>query len=248
MDSGYRDTRSRVIYSLRENARYQLIVLGCAVAALVYFILQNGFHAASIKGMIMALAYAYGLVLAIGLMGHGLVALPRRLYRTASVSGRLRRLQMEAPKTKDKLDDAVDSLQQLEYTVIQLKQQKRGTSKDLQDWIDELADTTPAPDPVPGTAAALRATNPTLPAVVTERYLADITRKLKRARHKKARFVNEWNNLCQSAQDAQAVLDSASSKKLDFGRDSPRNRNFLGRLKFITPSMRYQRSWSSGAK
>ena len=236
-DSGYRDTKSRLIYSLRENARYQLIILGCAIAGLVYFILQNGFHGASIKGMVMALAYAWGLILAIGLMGHGLVALPRRLFRNASVSGRLRRLQMQAPKTKDKLDDATDSLEQLEYTVIQLKQRKNGTSKDMQDWIDELADTTAAPDPRPGAAAAVRATSVSIPAVVTERYLADLTRKLKRARHKKARFVNEWTNLCQQAQDTQTILDSASSKKLDFGGERS---SFLGRLKFVTPSMRYR--------
>ena len=168
-DSGFRDTKGRVLYSLRSNARYQLIVLGTAIAGLVYFVLQNGLHGASIKGMVMALAYAWGLVLAIGLMGHGLVALPRRLFRNASVSGRLRRLQTQAPKTKDMLDDATDSLEQLENTVIQLKQRKNGTSKDLQDWIDELADTTVPPGPRPGAAAAVRSTNATVPAVVTEK-------------------------------------------------------------------------------
>ena len=237
VDSGYRDTQSRILYSLRSNARYQLIVLGAGVAGLVYFILQNGFHAASIKGMIMALAYAYGLVLAIGLMGHGLVALPRKLFKNARVSGRLRSLQMQAPKTKDKLDDATESLMSLENTVIQLKQRKTGTSKNLQDWIDELADTTPAPDPRPGTAAAITSTNVTIPAVITERYLADLTRKLKRARHKKARFVTEWTNLCQKAQDAQKILDSASSKQLDFGRDRS---TFMKRVQFLTPSLRYR--------
>ena len=239
-DSGYRDTKSRVIYSLRENARYQLIVLGVGVAGMVYFILQNGFSGGSIKGMVMALAYAWGLVLAIGLMGHGLVALPRRLFRNASVSGRLRRLQMQAPKTKDKLDEATESLERLENTVIQLKQRKNGTSWELQDWIDELADTAAIPDPRPGTAAAVGAANTSIPAVVTERYLADLTRKLKRASHKKARFVDEWMNLCHQAQDEQTILDSVSSGKLDFGRDTPGDRSILNRLKFITPSMRYQ--------
>ena len=78
-------------------------------------------------------------------------------------------MQMQAPKTKDKLDDATESLMSLENTVIQLKQRKTGTSKNLQDWIDELADTTPAPDPRPGTAAAITSTNVTIPAVITER-------------------------------------------------------------------------------
>lgn len=237
VDSGYRDTQSRVIYSLRENARYSTILLGVGIAGLVYFILQNGFHGVSIKSMVMALAYAYGLVLAMGLMGHGLVALPRKLFRNANVSERLRRLQMQAPKIKEKLDEAVEGLENLENTVIQLKQRKHGSSRDLQEWIDELAETTAPPDHRPGAAAAIRATNTAIPAVVTERYLADLTRKLKRARHKKARFVNEWTNLCQQAQDCETIVNAASSQKLDFGRDIS---NFFGRINLLTPSMRYQ--------
>lgn len=239
-DSGYRDTQQRILYSLRENARYSAILIGSGILGLVYFILQNGFRGASIKAMVIALAYAWGLVLAIGLMGHGLVALPRRLYRTASVSGRLRSLQMQAPKTKEKLDEAVDKLDRLENTVIQLKSRKHGTSRDLQEWIDGLADTTAAPDPRPGAAAAVRATEASIPAVATESYLAELTRKLKRARHKKARFVDEWSNLCQQAQDCQAVLDAASLQRLDFGRDVSGQHDLFSRFKILTPPMRYQ--------
>lgn len=237
VDSGFRDTRSRVLYSLRSNAQYQLIVLGVGVAGLVYYIFQNGFRVQSLKGMVMALAYAYGLILAIGLMGHGLVALPRWLLRTASVSGKLRVLQTQAPKTKDKLDEAVEKLEELENTVSQLKQHKSGAGRNLQEWIDELADTTPAPGIRPGTAAAVGAAGARIPAVITESYMADLTRKLKRARHKEARFVSEWNSICQQAQDAQIILDAASTKKLDFGRDRS---SFMNRLAFVTPAMRYQ--------
>lgn len=238
-DSGYRDVRSRAIYSLRSNLRYQLIALATAIAGLVYFIFENGFHVASIKGLVMALAYAWGLILAIGLMGHGLVALPRKIFRNASVSGRLRRLQAQAPKLRESLDEATDKLEELEQTVYQLKRHKGGASREQQEWIDELADTSAFPDQRPGAAAAIQATNPSIPAVVTDRYLADLTRKLKRARHRKARFVNEWANLCQQAQDAQTILDSASSKKLDWGRASPQESSLFGRMSFLTPNLRY---------
>lgn len=234
-DSGFRETKDRALYSLRRNARYQLMVLGSGTLGLVYFILQNGFHGQSIKGLVMALAYAWGLILAIGLMGHGLVALPRRLFKNASISGRLRRLQTQAPKTKDKLDEAMEQLETLENTVMQLKQRKMGTSRGIQEWIDELADSSALPESRPGAAAAVRSTNPSIPAVVTERYLADLTRKLKRARHKKIRFVSEWMNLCQAAQDMQTILDSATNRQLDFGREQPGSRRF----KILTPTLRF---------
>lgn len=238
-DSGYRDTRSRVIDSAKSNLMYQLIVLGTALVGLVYFVLQNGFHGSSIKGLVMALAYAWGLILGLGLMGHGMVALPRRLFKNADVSERLRRLQGQAPKTKEKLDEAVDQLEQLENTVMQLKQRKHGTSRDLQEWIDDLAESAALPESRPGATAAVRATNVSIPAVVTERYLADLTRKIKRARHKKARFIDEWTTLCQRAQDTQTILDAASSKQLDFGRERSVSYSLLGKQNFVTPSMRY---------
>ncbi|KXT04646.1 hypothetical protein AC578_2100 [Pseudocercospora eumusae] len=237
-DSGYRDAKHRSIYSLRANFRYQLIVLASGIAGLVYFIWQNGFHAESIKGLAMALAYAWGLILGLGLMGHGLVALPRRLFKNAKVSNRLRWLHSQAPKVKDKLDDASDKLEQLENTLLQLKRHKGGASREQQLWIDELAETSSLPDMRPGMAAAIQATAPGIPAVVTDRYLADLTRKLKRARHRKARFLDEWDQLVERAWEMQTILDAATSKKLDFGRSSG-STSLIDRLTFLTPSMRF---------
>ncbi|KAK6431773.1 hypothetical protein LTR95_012065 [Oleoguttula sp. CCFEE 5521] len=222
-DSGFRDTRARVLYSLRSNARYQLITFGTALAGLVYFILSNGFRGQSIKGLVMALAYAWGLVLAIGLMGHGLVALPRRVWRNA---------RAQAPRTKDRLDDAAEELGGLEDTVMQLRQRKTGMGKEMLEWIEELAET--ASTPSSGRGTATRPSNPTLPAVVTERYLADLTRKLKRARHKKARFTSEWTRLYLRAKHTQTTLDAASSKTL------PSNRSANTLLQnLLTPALRY---------
>lgn len=238
-DSGYRDTRSRLIYSLKTNARYQIIVLGSGIAGLVYLIYQNGFDGSTIKGLVMALAYTWGLILAIYLMGHGLVALPRRLIKNASVSGRLKGLQTQAPKIKDKLDEAMEHLEQLEGQVMQLRQRKNVVSGDLQEWIEELADTSALPESRPSTVAVGRAAGTGVPAVVTERYVADLTRKLKRARHRKARYVDEWDRLVQSAKDTQTILDSATSQKLDFGREKPTDHSLLSNLRILTPSMRY---------
>ncbi|KXL49994.1 hypothetical protein M433DRAFT_153971 [Acidomyces richmondensis BFW] len=236
VDSGFRDARARIWDSVRSTARYQLLMLGIGAAGLVYIVLQTGFHAATLKALVMALAYAWGLVLAIGLMGHGCVALPRRLFRNARVSDRLRRLQTHAPKVKDRLDDAVEELEGLEEMVAQLKQRKSGVGKDLQDWIDELADTASLlPDTRSGRRTTLPERSTPIPAVLSERYLADLARRLKRARHKKARFLIEWTRLCQQAHDAQTILDAASTKRLDFGRPT-----FFSRLAFLTPTMRYR--------
>ncbi|KAF2455956.1 LMBR1-like membrane protein [Lineolata rhizophorae] len=220
VDAGHRSPRSRFMYALNANLRYQAIVLGLAIAAGVYVFLTSGVSFASLKALVMALAYAWGLVLAIALMGHGLVALPREMFKQASTSGRLRRAQARAPRVHEKLLDAEDELAEVEDQVRVLSGRKRGTALDFQDWIDELAEGAGVHEAP--SAAARGTTNTTAPAVITERYLAELTRRLHRAKHKRARFADEWECLVDMAVEAQAILDAAGSQRLEF---SPRPDN-----------------------
>ncbi|KAI9045765.1 LMBR1 domain-containing protein [Aspergillus affinis] len=236
IDSGYRDAKGRIQYSIRSNARYQLLVLGCALVGLIYISIQNGFEFRSIKTLVMALAYVWGLVLAIYLMGHGLVSIPRTLFRNASVSGRLRRLQSHAPRLHDRLMDAVNELESLESQVKQLQRRKTGSARDFQEWIEELGEGSSSPE----AQALLQPAegSDSVPAVITERYMADLTRRLQRARHQKARFVDEWDRLVLSAADLQAIINSSASKKLEFNHSTNRA-SFLPRVKLLTPYLRY---------
>ncbi|GLI78048.1 hypothetical protein PoHVEF18_006347 [Penicillium ochrochloron] len=240
VDSGYREPKARILYSLRCNARYQLIVLTCAVVGLIYISISIGFDPTSIKGTVMALAYVWGLVLAIYLMGHGLVTIPRNLFRNANVSGRLKRVQAHAPKVHDRLMDAVNELESLNSQVAQLQQRKTGTARDFQEWIEDLSETSGSGSgdvrvPILETPE----TSGSVPSVITERYLADLTRRLQRARHMKARFVDEWDRVVTLAADLQAIINSSASKKLDFGA-GPRRSSCLPKVKFLNPYLRYQ--------
>ncbi|KAF7509302.1 hypothetical protein GJ744_008196 [Endocarpon pusillum] len=238
MDSGFRDPKQRILYSLRSNGRYQLIVLGCAIAGLIYISISKGFNFTAIKGLIMALAYVWGLVLAIYLMGHGLVAVPRRMFRNADLSGKLRRLQAHAPRVNEKLEDAIFNLEELEGQVAALKQRKSGTARDYQDWIDELYETARLTESRITASPAVRDAATEVPAVITERYLADLTRRLNRARHQRARYIEEWDRVVQEASETETILDSKASKRLSFGRSSPQS-SWLHRVSFLSPYLRY---------
>jgi len=214
-DSGFRSVNDRVRYALRVNAQYQLTVLGCGTAGLLYVFLQRGIYPTSLKSLIMALAYAWGLTLAIYLMGHGLVTIPKRLWRDANLSRRLRHIHSQAPRLKDRMDAAQDALEELERTIQQLQQKRAGTTGDMKEWIEELADGSGLPESqFARSLAAQTAPRITIPAVVTDRYLADLTRKIKRARHKNARFLDEWQRLKLNAVYTEAVIDAASSRQL----------------------------------
>ena len=238
VDSGFRTPRDRFFYSLRSNARYQLIVLGCGTAGLAYVFLQNGFEGTSVKSLIMALAYCWALIQAIYLMGHGLVAVPRRLIRNASVSARLRTIQTQAPKVRDKLEDAVVEMDELESELNRLPKAKHGMSGDHREWIQELAEYNGFQGHRPHAPPTLQASGATPQLVVTDQYLADLSRRLHRARHKYIRFNDKWDRLLQDAIDTKAVLNAAASKKLDFTSSDTKRDSFYKR-NILSPNLRY---------
>ncbi|KAL1592936.1 hypothetical protein SLS59_009578 [Nothophoma quercina] len=237
-DSGYREPKARVLYALRSNGRYWAIMLGCSIVGSVYLIWYNGFELETFKSLAMALAYTWGLILGIYLMGHGLVAFPRSLFRYASISGRLKKIQGSAPKVHEKLVESLEKLDQYEHQVVQLKQRKNGTAREFQEWIDELAEKGSLPESRAGTAVRSSAT--TVPPVITERYLADLTRKLKRARHAKNRFENEWDIIVHKAVRTQDILDSKGSQRLEFKTTAyPTPQHWHSRFTLLTPYTRY---------
>ena len=175
--------------------------------------------------------------MAIYLMGHGLVAVPRRLIRNANVAGRLKRIQSRALKVHDRLSDATIELEDLESQLTQLRKRKNAVSRDHEEWIEDISDASNMPDSRISPTTA-RTPAPSLPAVITDRYLAELTRKLMRARHKRVRFVDEWDRVLQEALDTQAIIDARTSKRLDFGNAAPHS-SWLERMGFLTPFTRY---------
>ncbi|KAL2135525.1 hypothetical protein VTI74DRAFT_8131 [Chaetomium olivicolor] len=239
-DSGYREPKAKVLDSLRANAQYYAIVFGSGALGLIYVLISYGHFSESLKSTVMALAYCWGLVLAIYLMGHGLVSIPRRLFRNANISGRLRRIQAQAPKVYEKMDDAEMDLEDLEMQVAELSRRKGGSAGLFQDWIEELVDLTNLPESQPSRERVVRGSGnqSPLPNVITEKYMADLTRRLVRAKHARSRYTSEWNRLLEEAVKTQAILDSAASKKLDFGKASP-NSGFWDRYTILTPYTRF---------
>lgn len=147
------------------------------------------------------------------------------------------RIQCQAPKVNDRLADATSTLEELEAQVHQLRQRKNAISRDHQEWIEDMSELSDVPE-ARLSASSSRITGAPIPAVITDRYLAELTRKLYRARHQRARFIETWDRLVQEAADTQAILDASASKLLEFGRPSPHS-SWLEKLKLLTPYTRY---------
>ncbi|KAL2213434.1 hypothetical protein CC79DRAFT_1391386 [Sarocladium strictum] len=238
-DAGYREPKDKLLYSLRANAQFYAMSLVAGLVFVVYVCIWITSFFDGLKGIIMGLAYFVGLALAIYLMGHGLVSIPRRLMRNASVSGKLRRIQGKAPKVYEKMQDSLINLEEIEAQVSELARRKTGSAVMYQDWIEELQDMASLPESQPRTNTHhLEGASQALPTVITEKYLADLTRKYVRARHSRTRYQDTWNRLVQNAVKTQTILDSVASKSLDFGDADP-HAGPWDRAKILSPYQRY---------
>jgi hypothetical protein len=129
-------------------------------------------------------------------------------------------------------------LEDVEFQVRQLQKRKLAVSPDLRDWIDELTEMANLPaSRLPLASQVEEISRSNTPAIITERYLADLGRRLNRARHRNARFADAWARLVHEAADCQAVLNSYASQHLEFRLSPFRNHGF--RLPFMTPYVRY---------
>ncbi|KAH8737932.1 LMBR1-like membrane protein-domain-containing protein [Ilyonectria robusta] len=238
-DAGYREPKDKLLYSLRGNAQFQITALGFGSIGLIYVFYYCGFNFTAVKALVMALAYCWGLILAIYLMGHGLVSIPRRLMRSARISGRLRRLQSKAPKVYEQMEDSLMNLEDIEAQVAELGRRKVGSAMNFRDWIEELQEMANIPEAQPRAARfGGGAETAILPHVITEKYLADLTRKLTRAKHARSRYVNAWSQLVEEAAETQTILDSVASKKLEFD-DASSPGGFWKKTTIFTPYTRY---------
>lgn len=233
-DSGHRSHRKRIIAALRENARYHLTILSVGFVGLVYFFITSGINLYSLKGLLVALSYCYALFLAISLMGHGLVAIPRGLFQGSNIPGTLRKLQLKAPRAYDELVEAKNAMEAIEAEVAVVRQRKFNIRLEFQEWIEELVEMAQLSNYSSGNSRP----RANVPPIITEEYLAGLTHRLRLCIHRRARFLSEWENLVQSAADIQSILDSKASRRLSFNKHFTSS-TILENMDFLNPYTRY---------
>ena len=108
------------IYTRFKDAIRKILVGHLILLALVsVFIIWLAFHLRELNviPVLIALGNTYGLLLVALLLGYGLVAFPRNMWRQARPEYELRKVQLMAVKTDDCLFEAVWQLQDVEYRI-----------------------------------------------------------------------------------------------------------------------------------
>lgn len=159
----------------------------------------------------MALGNAWGLSLAMVFLGHGLVQLPRALWKSANAQNSLTRLEFIAPKRQEQMIDAQAELSQV-VAEIQALYRRPLASAEIGPLVDKLVRDCPLPSfDIQASLAeeGLRVNSPAVRnanTVVTRDELVTLKYKLKEALSHCGCTESKWNALTAKAMHLQDVV------------------------------------------
>jgi len=225
VDSGHRSPRKRLISAFRSNLRYQAIILGVFALGLVYILLTvqlNSF--ADFKSLLIALANTYGLVLVILCMGHGLVAIPRRIWQDSSLDTSLREIERTAVTAWESKSDAEDEAAVVSGEIASWERMCQGRDDPLANWVRELA----LRNPDVGTQSV-----PVDGMRLTEDYLSGLTRRARMSHNRLLKAQTHWNRILRRAGYLYDLKSAAgtSGRTIEWKLSQP------GRVGKMVPSM-----------
>lgn len=127
--------------ALKRNLKFQLIILLVSVCGLIYLMLEVGLTMSHMKLMIIALSHIYSLVLALWLMSHGLIGIPRERWMKGNILQYLNHQYVKVPKLVDALEDTRISFKEEVMQVVALRNSFATSTEadiELRDWILKL--------------------------------------------------------------------------------------------------------------
>lgn len=205
----------KTCYSLRLNLIFYgvgFVVIGLLVGYLHLGTRLNTWD--GIMSFLMALSNALGLLAVILFLGHGLVKIPIRLWRSADAQRQLYKLEARALATQEAAKDAAEELDRLTREIQGLSYRTRHLPR-LQPLVDQLLEITPVPSDEElafgRPTAALNGrgiASSSSETPITVRYLEDLNYKIVEAISKRDRTAWEWRNLIEAAWYWQDVINN----------------------------------------
>lgn len=192
------------LYSLRLNFIFYGVGL-LAIGLLVAY-LRLGTTITTREGImsfLMALSNALGLLAVVLFLGHGLVKIPIRLWRSADAHRQLCKLEARALSTQEAAKDAEANLETLVQEIQGLALRTRHLPR-LRPFVDQLLDLTPVPSDEelavsrPITNRAVQDANLTQQPL-TLAHLEGLSYKIREAISKRDRTAWQWRKLLESA-------------------------------------------------
>lgn len=132
----------RLKMSLMRNLKFQAVMVSISLLGALYLIMEAGLTFHNLKSMIIGLSHIYSLVLALWLMAHGLIAIPRNRWLEGNLIQNIRHQYLKVPKLVDTIEDTEISFKEEVLQVIILRENFTNPNDSLsfayRDWILRL--------------------------------------------------------------------------------------------------------------
>lgn len=144
--SGHYNNLDKLKDALKKNMKFQLIILSISILGVLYLMVESGLTLNHIKLMIIAISHIYSLVLALWLMAHGLINLPKNKWIQGNHVANINQHYLKVPKAVDNLEDTKISFKEEVLQVLVLTKNFTSDSEEdfrFRDWILSLYDSIP---------------------------------------------------------------------------------------------------------
>lgn len=145
---------------------------------------------ADFESLLIALANTYGLLLAIFSMGHGLVNIPKRIWKRGSLEAQIREIERSAVTSWETKADAEDEAEVINAEIAGLERLHGQREDYLGNWVRELALRNPDSGTQP-TSTERTALN--------DEYLCSLTRRARKCQNQLLKAQTNWNRSLQRA-------------------------------------------------
>ncbi|KAG7664315.1 uncharacterized protein J8A68_002173 [[Candida] subhashii] len=233
--SGHQKALAKLKDSIKQNIKFQLIMLGVSLLGMFYLILEVGITTSHLKMMIIALSHIYSLIIATWLMGHGLISIPRNKWISGSVIKELNYNYLKLPKLVDELEDIKITFREQVLVVVALKRNFTSDSAEdfmYRDWILKLYASIPAEIKENVERQYLHENTQVDRHQLNDSFMTKLDANFNSNLHRFIGYQSEYNNLLSAIIKLEDILNSTSTKTLSFRIDN--HKTLLSpRLNFI---------------
>lgn len=214
----------KLVSSFKSNLRLQGIILLVGIFAALYLMLEAGLTFSHLRSMIIAISHIYALVLALWLMAHGLISIPRNRWLEGSLIQNLNHYYLQVPKLVDTLEDTKMLFKEdvIQVLVLERAYNDPVTSEIIfRDWILSLSQKIPHDIRESLTRDFV---NNELGRVsreqVTETFLTQLTYNFQNHQNKLLAYTSEFETLFNHITRLQSLLEAKAN-------GNPEERNLI---------------------
>jgi hypothetical protein len=115
--------KTKCIYAFKRNALTMSMQATCGISVLIWSMIHFQASFQQVKGVLLSMSNTYGSTLVVMLMGHGLVNVPRQMWRSTNPQNELDRLYFNAASYDAALYEAEEEMKEVMKDIVDMQGQ-----------------------------------------------------------------------------------------------------------------------------